>query len=141
VLYHAICYRRGPNNAPRGRHEFRSSDQVRLCELRRVLGPGSAVGILVLGLVRGDRAGGDGVARYAIFGYHPGPTPIKILFELVIFLPSLAVAARRLHDTDRTAWWLLLLITLIGAIALIVWYCEEGTPGPNRFGPAPVPAA
>jgi uncharacterized membrane protein YhaH (DUF805 family) len=75
-----------------------------------------------------------------IFGYHPGPSPIKTLFEVVTLLPSLAVAARRLHDTDRTAWWLLLLLTLIGVIALIVWYCEEGTPGPNRFGPNPLPA-
>ncbi len=77
----------------------------------------------------------------AIFGYQLGASPIKTLFELVTFLPSLAVAARRLHDTDRTAWWLLLLLTIIGAIALLVWYCEKGTPGPNRFGPAPVPAA
>jgi uncharacterized membrane protein YhaH (DUF805 family) len=76
----------------------------------------------------------------AIFGYSLGASPIKTLFELVTFLPSLAVASRRLHDTDRTAWWLLLLITLIGVIALIVWYCEKGTPGPNRFGPDPLPA-
>jgi uncharacterized membrane protein YhaH (DUF805 family) len=76
----------------------------------------------------------------AIFGYHPGPTPFKLLFEVATLLPSLAVAARRLHDTDRTAWWLLLFLTLIGAIALIVWYCEKGTPGPNRFGPDPLPA-
>jgi uncharacterized membrane protein YhaH (DUF805 family) len=75
----------------------------------------------------------------AIFGYHPGPTPFKLLFEVATLLPSLAVAARRLHDTDRTAWWLLLFLTLIGAIALIVWYCEKGTPGPNRFGPDPLP--
>jgi uncharacterized membrane protein YhaH (DUF805 family) len=75
----------------------------------------------------------------AIFGYHPGPTPFKVLFEVATLLPSLAVAARRLHDTDRTAWWLLLFLTLIGAIALIVWYCEKGTPGPNRFGPDPLP--
>jgi uncharacterized membrane protein YhaH (DUF805 family) len=75
----------------------------------------------------------------AIFGYHPGPTPFKLLFEVATLLPSLAVAARRLHDTDRTAWWLLLFLTVIGAIALIVWYCEKGTPGPNRFGPDPLP--
>jgi uncharacterized membrane protein YhaH (DUF805 family) len=76
----------------------------------------------------------------AIFGYQLGASPFKTLFELVTFLPSLAVAARRLHDTDRTAWWLLLLLTVIGVIALIVWYCEEGTPGSNRFGPNPLPA-
>ena len=68
-------------------------------------------------------------------GYHPGSaSPIVDLFDLVTFLPSLAVAARRLHDTDRTAWWLLLGLTGIGAIFLIVWFCFKGTDGPNRFG-------
>ena len=42
-------------------------------------------------------------------GYSPGSaSPVVDLFDLVTFLPSLAVGARRLHDTDRTAWWLLL---------------------------------
>jgi uncharacterized membrane protein YhaH (DUF805 family) len=74
-----------------------------------------------------------------IFGFHPGATPFKSLFEVATFLPSLAVAARRLHDTDRTAWWLLLLMTVIGAIVLLIWYCEKGTPGPNQYGPEPLP--
>jgi uncharacterized membrane protein YhaH (DUF805 family) len=81
-----------------------------------------------------------GALDAAIFGYHPGVSPLNGIFDLLVFLPGLAVAARRLHDTDRTAWWLLLLLTLIGVIALIVWYCEKGTPGPNRFGPDPLPA-
>jgi uncharacterized membrane protein YhaH (DUF805 family) len=68
-------------------------------------------------------------------GYSPGSaSPVVDLFDLVTFLPSLAVAARRLHDTDRTAWWLLLGLTGIGAIFLIVWFCFRGTEGPNRFG-------
>lgn len=51
-------------------------------------------------------------------------------------MPSLAVAIRRLHDIDRTGWWVfLVLIPLVGAIVLIVWYCTEGTRGSNRFGP------
>ena len=61
------------------------------------------------------------------------------LFGLATFLPSLAVAIRRLHDIDRTGWWIfLVLIPLIGAIVLIVWYCTKGTPGPNQFGPDPL---
>jgi uncharacterized membrane protein YhaH (DUF805 family) len=76
----------------------------------------------------------------AIFGYHPGVSPFNGIFGLVIFLPGLAVAARRLHDIDRTAWWLLILLTGIGAILLIVWYCFKGTPGTNRFGPDPLPS-
>ena len=57
---------------------------------------------------------------------------------LVLLLPGLAVSARRLHDLDRTAWWLLLLLTGIGIILLIIWDCMRGTRGPNRFGPDPL---
>jgi uncharacterized membrane protein YhaH (DUF805 family) len=45
---------------------------------------------------------------------------------------------RRLHDTDRSAWWwLIAFVPLVGAILLIVWLCQRGTDGPNRFGLAP----
>jgi uncharacterized membrane protein YhaH (DUF805 family) len=48
----------------------------------------------------------------------------------------LSIAIRRLHDLDRSGWWIfLVLIPLIGAIVLIVWYCTKGTEGSNRFGP------
>lgn len=56
-----------------------------------------------------------------------------------LLLPSIAVAARRLHDLDRTGWWLLIAFTGIGMIVLLVWDCIKGTPGPNRFGPDPLP--
>jgi uncharacterized membrane protein YhaH (DUF805 family) len=60
------------------------------------------------------------------------------LFYLGSLVPSLAVGFRRLHDTNRSAWWLLIaFLPLIGSIVLIVFYCLPGTPGPNRFGPAP----
>jgi uncharacterized membrane protein YhaH (DUF805 family) len=75
-----------------------------------------------------------------IFGFHGGVSPLNGIFNLATFLPSLAVAARRLHDIDRTAWWLLILLTGIGAILLVVWYCFKGTPGPNRFGSDPLAA-
>ena len=43
---------------------------------------------------------------------------------------------RRLHDTDRSGWWLLIgLIPVIGWIVLVYWYASEGTPGTNQFGP------
>ncbi len=57
------------------------------------------------------------------------------LFSLATLLPGLAVSIRRLHDLDRTGWWMLILLTGIGAILLIIWFCMEGTQGPNRFGP------
>jgi uncharacterized membrane protein YhaH (DUF805 family) len=60
------------------------------------------------------------------------------LASLVFFLPGLAVAARRLHDLDRSAWWLLIILTIVGIILLWVWDCIKGTTGPNRFGPDPL---
>lgn len=77
----------------------------------------------------------------AILGYSPsGASPITGIFDLVTFLPGLALAARRLHDMDRTAWWLLIALTGIGSILLIIWFCFRGTQGPNRFGPDLTPA-
>ena len=63
--------------------------------------------------------------------------PLAIVFGVAITIPSLAVCVRRLHDTDRTGWWMLLkLIPVIGDIILIVWFCHRGTEGSNRFGSA-----
>ena len=65
-------------------------------------------------------------------------SPLNILVSLALFLPGLAVSVRRLHDLDRTGWWLLLVFTVIGVILLLVWDCMKGTTGPNRFGPDPL---
>ena len=60
------------------------------------------------------------------------------IFFLACFVPAVAVGFRRLHDTDRSAWWLLIgVIPLLGSIVLLVFYCLPGTPGPNRFGSVP----
>jgi uncharacterized membrane protein YhaH (DUF805 family) len=60
------------------------------------------------------------------------------LVALAVLLPSLAVGVRRLHDTGRSGWWLLLgLIPVIGGIILIVFCVMEGTPGSNAYGPNP----
>jgi uncharacterized membrane protein YhaH (DUF805 family) len=64
--------------------------------------------------------------------------PINTLSSLALFLPGLAVSIRRLHDLDRTGWWVLIALTVIGIILLIVWACMRGTVGPNRFGPDPL---
>lgn len=62
-------------------------------------------------------------------------TPITMVAQLATLIPSLAVSARRLHDTDRSAWWLfIILVPLIGALVLLVFACQRGTPGSNRFG-------
>jgi uncharacterized membrane protein YhaH (DUF805 family) len=60
---------------------------------------------------------------------------VNALLSLALFLPGLSVLVRRLHDTDHSGWWCLLPITIIGSIVLLVWLCQEGTQGTNRFGP------
>jgi len=76
-----------------------------------------------------------------LFGGGPDSTggPLGLVFALATFLPSLAVAGRRLHDRDMSAWWLLLgLIPLIGFLVLLFFFVQKGTDGPNRFGPDPL---
>jgi uncharacterized membrane protein YhaH (DUF805 family) len=60
---------------------------------------------------------------------------LYVIYCLAVLVPTLAVASRRLHDTDRSAAWILIgLIPFVGAIVLLVFLCQEGTPGPNRYG-------
>ena len=63
---------------------------------------------------------------------------LPVLYTLVILLPSLAVAIRRLHDTGRSGWWILIaLIPLVGTIVLIVFYVQDGDAGDNAYGTNP----
>ena len=63
------------------------------------------------------------------------------IYSLAVLLPSLGVAVRRLHDTDRSGWWMLIaLIPLIGLIVLLVFFIMTGTPGDNRHGSNPAEA-
>jgi uncharacterized membrane protein YhaH (DUF805 family) len=64
--------------------------------------------------------------------------PLSTVAYLVHFIPGLAVLVRRLHDTDRSGWWMLLgLVPVIGSVWLLVLLCSEGTYGPNEYGPNP----
>ena len=64
-----------------------------------------------------------------------GSPLIGPIFLLAVFLPTLSVSVRRLHDLDRSGWWVLLdLIPLVGCIILLIWFCTKRTDGPNRFG-------
>jgi uncharacterized membrane protein YhaH (DUF805 family) len=63
---------------------------------------------------------------------------LYVLYGLAVLLPGLAVAFRRLHDTNRSAWWILIaLVPFIGGIWLLVLMCLPGTPGPNNYGSDP----
>lgn len=76
-----------------------------------------------------------GLVDLAAVGENAVFQPASTLVTLAFLIPSISVAVRRLHDTDRTGWlYLLILLPLIGAIVLIVFWCQRGTPGPNRFG-------
>lgn len=71
-----------------------------------------------------ERAGGEGI--------------LMTIYGVLVFIPWWAVQFRRLHDTDRSAWWLLvLLIPIVGWLVIIIFNCQNGTPGSNRFGADP----
>ena len=60
------------------------------------------------------------------------------IYGLAVLVPGLAVGVRRLHDTDKSGWWLLIgLIPIVGLIVLIVFWATEGLPGTNRYGNNP----
>jgi uncharacterized membrane protein YhaH (DUF805 family) len=66
-----------------------------------------------------------------IEGIFGGPGVMATLYNLAVMIPTIAVGVRRMHDTDRSGWWLLL------PIANIVFLAEDSKPGSNRFGPNP----
>lgn len=80
-----------------------------------------------------------GVIDATLFGTTPeSASPISGLFSLATLLPGLAITARRLHDNNRSGWWMLIAFTVIGLIPLIIWYCTKGDAGDNRFGADPL---
>ena len=64
------------------------------------------------------------------------------IYSLAVLIPAIAVGVRRLHDTGRSAWWLLiLLIPLVGVIIFLVFMVLESQEGENQYGPSPKLAA
>lgn len=71
------------------------------------------------------------------FSFYYTPSPIVMVAQLVFLLPSLAVSVRRLHDTGRSGWWVLIgLIPFVGIIVLIVFFCQDSVAA-NEHGPNP----
>jgi uncharacterized membrane protein YhaH (DUF805 family) len=67
-----------------------------------------------------------------------GTKALELIYLILTVLPTLGVTVRRLHDTDRTGWWVLIgLIPLIGYIVLLVFLVTDGTPGQNKHGAPP----
>ncbi len=75
--------------------------------------------------------GGEAGLMGGIFGI------LLLLFWLAILVPAIAVTIRRLHDTDRSGWWILINLIPFGGIVLLVFMCLDGTPGDNQYGPNP----
>jgi len=79
-------------------------------------------------------------AVFVISGDNQTPRGMEILislsyiFAFIVFLPSLAVTVRRLHDVNRSGWWLLIGFTFIGLIPLMYWMCKFGDENENNFG-------
>lgn len=63
---------------------------------------------------------------------------LSTIYSLAVLLPSLAVGVRRLHDTGRSGWWLLInLVPCVGWIVFLVFAIQEGNAGDNAYGPDP----
>ena len=60
------------------------------------------------------------------------------LYALAVIVPGIAVSIRRLHDTGKSGWWILIsFVPLVGGIILLVFMCMDSQPGPNEYGPNP----
>lgn len=85
--------------------------------------------IVALSIVDGIAGTFDEEAEIGLFGG---------LFILATVLPSIAVTVRRLHDTNRSGWWVLInFIPIVGALVVLVFTLQDSQPGANRFGPNP----
>lgn len=61
-----------------------------------------------------------------------------LVMQIFIVIAGTSLSVRRLHDVDKSGWWLLIMFTIIGMIPLLIWYCTKGTDGENRFGQNPL---
>lgn len=65
-------------------------------------------------------------------------TVLTYIISLALLLPGLGLSVRRLHDINRSGWWVLIgLIPIVGAIILIIWFAKESDPVENQYGPVP----
>jgi len=77
-------------------------------------------------------------AVLGLMNYETGAGVLSALFSIAVFIPSITVSVRRLHDINKSGWWyLILLIPLVGIIVFLIFACMPGTNGSNRFGADP----
>jgi uncharacterized membrane protein YhaH (DUF805 family) len=88
---------------------------------------------IIIGIVLGFIDGATGS-----FSPEAGMGLLGGIYTLAVLIPGIAVSVRRLHDTDRSGWWLLIaLVPLIGAIVLIVFMVQDSKPEKNQYGVNP----
>lgn len=94
-----------------------------------------SIGLLVVFGILGAIFMGDG-------GFLVGVAIAQVIYYiycLAVFIPSIAVTVRRLHDINKSGWWWWIqLIPLAGVIVLLVFACTKGTDGENAYGPDPL---
>lgn len=72
------------------------------------------------------------------FNFEAGVGLLSGIYSLAVLIPGIAVTVRRLHDIDRSGWWLLIsLIPVVGGITLFIFMVLDSTPGNNEYGPNP----
>lgn len=86
---------------------------------------------IVVGLIVGLLSGPSGEPSGLALG-------ILGIFYLAIIIPSISIGVRRLHDSDKSGWFMLLALVPIVSLVLLYFYIIKGTEGPNRFGPDPL---
>ena len=78
------------------------------------------------------------IAGESFLDYDEIFAPLSTIFVLAIIIPETSVSVRRLHDVNRSGWWLLIEFTIIGMLfPILYWCCKKGDEGENRFGPKP----
>jgi uncharacterized membrane protein YhaH (DUF805 family) len=79
------------------------------------------------------------IAGESFLDYDEVLVSLSNIFTLVIIIPAISVSVRRLHDVNRSGWWLLIELTVIGLLfPILYWSCKKGDEGENRFGPNPI---
>ena len=76
---------------------------------------------------------GGSVMDYTTTGYGYGV--FYYITAIATFIPAIAAGARRLHDVNKSGWWQLIIITIVGLIPLIIWMASEGEKKKNKYGP------
>ncbi|OAT55252.1 DUF805 domain-containing protein [Providencia heimbachae] len=88
-----------------------------------------ALSLVMGGSINDDTGGMGGLGITALV--------LMLIYCVAVFIPSLAVTIRRLHDIDKSGWWYLISFIPFGGLIIFVFTCLDGTPGNNRFGSSP----